>query len=157
MKHFYKLVEGNPNLQVMNELIPTQFDITALNGLEEFVVRKGEVDEPFGDGKPLVGHDLKQMAIGVMQLVGGVALASVVVLRVAPKTNVPLTSKSEPYRDYVVVMHAEPGATLMAGGEAVNLRSGHVWWADLQAAESQLVNNSADEVIIMLVHVKVDP
>jgi len=153
MKHFYKLVEGNPNLPVMNALIPAKFDATQLAGLEELVIRKGEVDEPLNG----LGRELKQMAIGVMQLIGGVALASVVVLRTAPKTDIPLTSKSEPYRDYVVVMLAEQGATLMAGGEAVNLRSGHVWWADLQAAESQLVNNSADEVIIMLVHVKVDP
>lgn len=157
MKHFYKLLEGSPNLQVMNVLVGTQFDVTQLEGLEEFVVRKGEVDEAFGDDKPLIGRDLKQMAIGAMQLAGGVALASVVVLRVASKTTVPLTSKSEPYRDYVVVLHSEQGATLMAGGEAVNLRSGHVWWADLPAADAQLVNNSADEVIIMLVHVKVDP
>lgn len=59
------------------------------------------------------------------------------------------------YRRYHVVLQSQPGVVFRAGDEQVHMATGDVWWFD-NRAEHEVINNSADDRIHMIVDIHKD-
>lgn len=58
------------------------------------------------------------------------------------------------YERFHVVLQAEPGSMFRAGDETVMMRPGEVWWFD-NAQEHEVINNSGDDRIHLIVDIRV--
>jgi hypothetical protein len=158
MRYFYRLVEGLPTIGVMNALLQNQSKLTdtSITGVQELVVRDINTASAAADRDGAKEFPaLKKLALAIMQMIDGTALGRTLVLRAAPKTNVPLGNASLHYSGYAMVLHADPRTLLMAGDETVMIKTGDIWWADMKQ-DAHLINNSDDDAIILLADVMVD-
>lgn len=111
-------------------------------------------------------HALPQARIillDVMRRLEAYALDRVVITRLAPgKTILPHTDNEGSYvndpdrQRHHVVVQGLPGSLYRTGNETVCMRTGEVWWFDART-EHEVVNNSADDRIHMLVDLRVMP
>jgi len=159
MRYFYRLVEGLPTIGVMNALLQNQAKLTdtAVIGVQELIVRdirSGPALATDRDGAKEFPA-LKKLALAIMQMIDGTALGQTILLRAAPKTNMPLGNSSINYSSYVMALHSDPRTLLMAGDETVMIKTGDIWWADMKQ-DAHLINNSDDDAIILLADVMVD-
>ena len=92
----------------------------------------------------------------LMRRVSGIRLGRVMITRLAPgKRILPHVDGGEHARYYDrhhVVLQCAPGAVFVAGNETVQMRVGEVWWFD-NASTHEVVNNSADDRITMIVDI----
>ena len=156
MRYFYRLVEGLPTIAVMNALLQNQTKLTdtSITGVQELVVRDSSLVAADRDGAKEFPA-LKKLALAIMQMIDGTALGRTLLLRAAPKTNVPLGNASLHYAGYAMVLHADPRTLLMAGDETVMIKTGDIWWADMKQ-DAHLINNSDDDAVVLLADVMVD-
>jgi hypothetical protein len=165
MRYFYRLAEGPPPVEVMTALLHNQEKLTdtSMVGVQELVVRDIDPGSVFATDRAGAREFmiLKLLALAIKQKISGAlppavsVLGRVLLLRAAPKTNVPLGNVSLHYTGYVLALHAEPRTLLMAGDETVMVKSGDTWAVDMKQ-DAHLINNSDDDVVILLADVMVD-
>ena len=63
-------------------------------------------------------------------------------------------SPVEYYERYHIVLSGHPGSIFRAGDEQVTMLTGEVWWFD-NTKEHEVINNSADDRIHLIVDIKV--
>lgn len=129
-----------------------------------------KVGTVIGDGAPvwhpaadvLMGH-VKPILLDLMRRVEAYELGRVLITRLAPgKRILPHADKDGAYvqdKDrarYHIVLQGLPGSLYTTGTETVCMRTGEVWW--FNALENhEVVNNSADDRIHLLVDVRTMP
>lgn len=99
----------------------------------------------------------RQILFDLMRLVEGERLGRVLITRLPPGKRI------HPHRDggshaayydrYHVALQVLPGAIFSAGPETIQMQPGDVWWFD-NSQEHEVVNNSADDRIVMIVDIR---
>lgn len=93
----------------------------------------------------------------LMRLVEGERLGRVLITRLGPgkviTPHVDGGSHAAYYDRYHVALASLPGVVFRAGEEAVQMATGEVWWFD-NSKEHEVVNNSGDDRITMIVDIK---
>lgn len=93
----------------------------------------------------------------LMRRVEGVRLGRVIITKLPPgKTITPHVDGGAPatfYSRYQIALQSLPGALFHIGDETVNFSSGDVWMID-NGTEHSVVNNSADDRIVMIVDIR---
>lgn len=175
MRYFYRLADNVMVLPLMEQVARnhdlwdadktrTTFEGTPHAQVNDIMLRFGKAD-----GNDLEAVDLpamaklrgaKTLALTVMNLVGGSRLGRVVVTKlesgkkILPHADVK-GDYSSYYTRYHVVLLGLPGSMFYCGDEAVNMKTGELWWFSAKD-EHSLANNSADDRVHMLVDVRVD-
>lgn len=93
----------------------------------------------------------------LMRLVQGVRLGRVLITRLAPgKRITPHTdggSHAEYYERYHCVLQNSPGSTFRAGDENLCMKPGELYWFN-NAIEHEVINNSADDRIVLIIDIR---
>jgi Aspartyl/Asparaginyl beta-hydroxylase len=104
--------------------------------------------------------DLPQARALIYQLmarVEGEQLGRCVITRLKPGARIlPHEDQGAPatwYERFHILIHSLPGAVFRAGQETVQMKTGEVWWFD-NTAEHEVVNNSADDRLTMIVDIR---
>ncbi len=99
----------------------------------------------------------RPLIFALMNRVEGERLGRVIITRLPPGGKItPHIDEGTPatyYDRYHIVLHSMPGVMFRAGDEAVNMLSGQVWWFN-NNAEHEVVNNSDDDRITMIVDIR---
>lgn len=105
-------------------------------------------------------HELphfRAVLLDLMRRVDGIRLGRVVVTRLASGHTIPphidQGAPATYYKRYHLALQSLPGALNLSGGETINYRMGDFWWFD-NAAEHSVVNNSADDRIVVVMDVR---
>lgn len=100
---------------------------------------------------------LRPMIFGLMNRVNAYELGRLVITRLKPGGRIlPHAdtmgdyANSEDGARYHIVLQGLPGSLFRAGDETVNMLTGEVWWFN-HLAEHEVVNNSADDRIHLLI------
>lgn len=93
-----------------------------------------------------------------MRRVEGLRLGRVLVTRLAPGRTIAVHADirgtyAARYARYHAVLQGLPGSLFRAGPETVCMQTGEVWWFD-GAAEHEVVNNSADDRIHLVIDIE---
>lgn len=100
---------------------------------------------------------VKDLVLNLMRRVGGTQLGRVIITRLPPGKTIPehvdQGAPAEFYTRYQIALQSLPGAMVYSGGESVNFATGEAWWLDNRAPHS-VVNNSADDRIVIVVDVR---
>jgi hypothetical protein len=106
---------------------------------------------------------VKGLLLGVMGKLGAYELNRVVITRLAPGRRIlPHADNkgayvSDPDRQrYHLVLQGLPGSLYRTESETVNMRTGELWWFNA-LLEHEVVNNSVDDRIHMLMDVRLFP
>lgn len=175
MQGFYRLAEGVIVLPLMNSIMTqpelwdkdkarTTFEGTAHAQVHDILLRFGKMD-----GDDLIAADrpemqriagAKMMALNIMNLVSGSQLGRVIITKLEPgKKILPHADVKGAYAAfysrYCVVLQGLPGSLYRVADETVNMRTGEVWWADV-SKEHEVMNNSSDDRIHMLIDLRLD-
>lgn len=101
--------------------------------------------------------EAQAICLDLMRQVRGERLGRVLITRLLPgKSIAPHVdggSSATYYDRYHVVLQGLPGSLFRCGDEQVCMRSGEVWWFN-NAVEHEIVNNSADDRIHMIVDIR---
>lgn len=176
MRYFQKMLENVIVMPLMNDIARqpvlwnankarTTFEGTPHAQVDDILLRFGKPD-----GDDLEAPDLpsikllpraKDMALTVMQIVGGTRLGRVVITKMEPgKKILPHADVkglySKYYTRYHIALLGLPGSLFTCGDETVNMRTGELWWFDASEVHS-VSNNSADDRVHLLVDVRIDP
>ncbi len=99
----------------------------------------------------------RSLIFGVMSLVEGERLGRVLITRLAPGSKIDAHvdggSHAAYYERFHVVLNSAPGCSFRAGDETVHMQTGELWWFD-NSKEHEVVNNSADDRIHMIIDVR---
>lgn len=100
---------------------------------------------------------LRPLILDLMRRVEGVRLGRVIISRLAPGASIPEhVDQGAPatyYTRYHLALQSGPGALTRSGGETINYAPGEFWWFDNRAPHS-VINNSADDRIVIIVDVR---
>ena len=100
---------------------------------------------------------LRPMILDLMRRVEGTQLGRVIITRLPPgKEITPHVDQGAPatfFTRFQIALQSFPGALFHAGNETVNFRCGEVWQFNNQA-EHSVVNNSADDRIVIIVDIR---
>lgn len=100
---------------------------------------------------------VKRLALDLMHRVGGVQLGRVIITRLPPGKTIPehvdQGAPAEYFTRYHIVLQSLPGCMAYSGGEVIQAAAGEVWWFDNRAPHS-IVNNSADDRIVIVVDIR---
>ena len=183
MRHFLKLGQFDPSpllhqLQVNPSLwnantIRTRHPGTAHAEVSDILMRFNDVSEYERTGDPKTITDdrtcheypawqhlpaARAPIFNLMRHVEGVQLGRVIITKLAPgKRITPHVDGGAPatwYQRYQLAIQSIPGAIFRIGEESVNFSSGDVWWIDNET-EHEVMNNSADDRIVMIVDIRV--
>lgn len=101
---------------------------------------------------------LQDLVLNVMRAVRGVRLGRVIISRLRPGASIaPHVDEGAPatyYTRYHVALQSLPGALNHAGDETVTYAPGDLFWFD-NKAEHSVVNNSADDRIVIVIDARV--
>ena len=99
----------------------------------------------------------RPLIFGLMSLVEGERLGRVII------TKLPPGGKIAPHEDggshaayfdrFHIVLNSAPGCLFRAGDETVQMSTGDLWWFD-NSKEHEVINNSADDRVHMIVDVR---
>lgn len=179
MRYFYRLAHSIRVLHMM-AAIARQSELWNSDDMRKTFENSPhvEVDDillRFGINGPQIGDDLeavdqpsmmkvpgvKEEALNVMRLVGGTRLGRVLITRLEPGKKIAAHKDTQGayakyYTRYHLVLQGMPGSLFRCGDETVNMLTGELWWFDL-SAEHEIINNSQDDRVHLLVDVRVDP
>lgn len=181
MKNFFQLASCIDTLQLRHQL-RLRDDLWNANGLRT-AYELGDVKSPHreaddiwlhfqpekGEGFDIDEHECipfpawhalpaaRAMIFALMRQVEGTRLGRVVITRLKPGAQIyPHADGGSPatyYERHQIALQALPGVTFTCGGEAIEQRTGDAWWFD-NTKEHRVVNNSADDRIVMIVDVR---
>lgn len=179
MRHFQKIFEGldvvpllaalarKPELWNANPL-RTQFPGSPHAAVDDIWLFFNEVP----DDPEVVMNDIavrpypawnelpqaRSIVFDLMRRVEGMQLGRVLITRLPPGKCIPehadQGAPAEYYERYQVALQCLPGCVFRAGDEIVNFQMGECWQFD-NTAPHEVVNNSADDRIAMIVDVRV--
>lgn len=100
----------------------------------------------------------RELVLALMTRVGGVRLGRVMINKIRPGGRIFPHADSPEHANYWnnrlhVVLQSLPGNDFRCEDEHVHMRSGEVWWFD-HRLEHEVVNNSADDRIHLLVDIR---
>jgi hypothetical protein len=183
MKYFQKIAEGLDVLPILHaahrqpelwnaNTIRTKHPGTAHAEVSDILLRFNDVAEYQRTGDPSTITDDKEaipfpawdalpqvrpIIFDLMRRVEAVRLGRVIITKLLPGREItPHVDGGAPanYFDrYQIALQSLPGAIFKSGDEAVNFRSGDCWWID-NTAEHSVVNNSADDRVVMIVDLR---
>lgn len=183
MKHFLKIGQVDPtpllhqvtvNPELWNgNTIRTRHPGSAHEEADDIILRFNDVSEfeRTGDFRSITDDrtchewaawnvltEARPIIFPMMARVQGVQLGRVMVTRLRPgkriKPHVDGGSPAEFYERYQIALQSMPGCTFRIGDENVQFASGDVWWID-NRTEHEVINNSADDRIVMIVDIRV--
>lgn len=100
---------------------------------------------------------VRDLVLNLMRRVNGTQLGRVVITRLKPGARIaPHADEGAPadfYQRYHIALQSLPGALVYSGGEVIQYASGEAWWFD-NRAEHSVVNNSADDRIVIIVDIR---
>ena len=101
--------------------------------------------------------EARPLVMGLMARVGGERLGRVMVNKIAPGGVIfphkDTPSHTDYYSRFHIVLQSQPGVLFRAGNENVYMGTGQVWWFD-NSEEHEVINNSADDRIHMIVDIR---
>ena len=101
---------------------------------------------------------IQKLVLDLMYRIGGIQLGRVMVTRLKPGARItPHIDQGAPaeyFSRYQIALQSLPGANFRVDEETVNFRSGDAWWFD-NRQEHEVVNNSADDRIVVIVDIRV--
>lgn len=99
----------------------------------------------------------RSIIFNLMRAVEGERLGRVLITRLAPGKRIlphaDMGAPAEYYDRYHVGLQVLPGVKFRAGNEIAPMQTGDVWWFD-NRQEHEVVNNSADDRITMIVDIR---
>jgi hypothetical protein len=101
--------------------------------------------------------EARPLVMNLMAYVGGERLGRVMINKIAPggviypHSDTP--AHAEYYSRFHIVLQSQPGVVFRAGDEQVYMGTGEVWWFD-NSQEHEVINNSADDRIHMIVDIR---
>lgn len=100
---------------------------------------------------------VKDMVLNLMRAVGGVQLGRAIISRLAPGASItPHVDEGAPatfYQRHQIMLQCLPGVVFRTGDEKVQMKTGDAWWFD-NRVEHEVVNNSADDRIALIVDIR---
>lgn len=183
MRYFQQLAAGVNVTPLMNALqrqpelwdanpIRTQHPGTAHAQVSDILLRFNDLDEYLRTGDPTTITDDKEaiaypawdklpqirpIIFDLMRTVEATRLGRVIITRLPPGREItPHEDQGAPatyFERYQVALQSLPGANFHIGDETANFRSGDVWWINNKITHS-VVNNSADDRIVMIVDLR---
>lgn len=100
---------------------------------------------------------VRPLVFDIMRRVEAVRLGRVLITRLAPGCSIPPhVDEGAPatyYTRYQLALQCLPGCNFTIGDEAVNFRMGE-WWQIDNRTKHSVVNNSADDRIVLIVDVR---
>lgn len=146
------------------ESIMLRFPIKRVLELEEEVraVERGE--HPTIDQQENIDYppykllpEARQIVMALMARVGGERLGRVMINKIAPGgvifPHVDTKNHTDYYSRFHVVLQSQPGVVFRAGDESIYMATGESWWFD-NSQEHEVINNSADDRIHMIIDVR---
>jgi len=101
--------------------------------------------------------EARQLVMNLMAYVGGERLGRVMINKIAPGGVIYPHADTPAHADYYsrfhIVLQSQPGVVFRAGDEQVYMATGEVWWFD-NKQEHEVINNSADDRIHMIVDIR---
>lgn len=101
--------------------------------------------------------EARPIVMNLMHYVGGERLGRVMINKIAPGGKIfphaDTPSHAEYYSRFHVVLQSQPGVIFRAGDEQVYMGTGEIWWFD-NKQEHEVINNSADDRIHMIVDIR---
>lgn len=101
--------------------------------------------------------EARPLIMNLMHYVGGERLGRVMVNKIAPGgvifPHVDTESHTDYYSRFHIVLQSQPGVIFRAGGEQIYMGVGEAWWFD-NSQEHEVINNSADDRIHMIVDIR---
>lgn len=101
--------------------------------------------------------EARPIVMNLMGYVGGERLGRVMINKIAPGgviyPHVDTKSHTDYYSRFHVVLQSQPGVIFRAGDEQIYMGVGEVWWFD-NAQEHEVINNSADDRIHMIIDIR---
>jgi len=186
MRNFYRLAQGVDIVPLMNAVarqpglwnqhrFRTTFPNTPHVDVDDIWIRFSDPSKcdtttnVIGDDFP-IWHDAaaklpqaKTIILDLMRRVEAYELGRVLITRVRPGGRIlPHVDKDGSYVNtedrarYHVVLAGEPGSLYRTGNETVCMRTGEVWWFN-PMEEHEIVNNSKDDRVHLLVDVRICP
>lgn len=177
MENFFKIADGVDVMPLLMALrrtpylwgadrVRAEFDNSPHRHVDDILLRFSDTSAPdIGDqlvcentpAMAVLPH-ARQIALWLMARVEGDILGRVMITRLAPGKEIyPHADTRGRYansmRRYHIPLQSEPGVVFLAGDEQVSMRPGEVW--DFNAhAEHQVINNSAQERINLIVDIR---
>lgn len=101
--------------------------------------------------------EARPLVFGLMAMVQGERLGRVVINKLKPGGVIYPHRDSQPHAEYWdrhhIVLQSQPGVVFRSGNEQVYMATGDVWWFD-NSEEHEVINNSADDRIHMVVDIR---
>lgn len=179
MKNFYRLAEGmdivplmsalkaNPGLWNENTL-RTEHPGTAHSDVSDIWLRFNAIGDDVQDvvddresiNYPAMYHlpEAQQFIFWLMARVKGERVGRCMITELTPgrriMPHVDGGAPAEYYERYHVVLSGQKGCVFRSGDEQVTMLTGEVWWFDNEK-EHEVINNSADDRIHLIIDIKV--
>jgi hypothetical protein len=101
--------------------------------------------------------EARPLVMNLMAYVGGERLGRIMINKIAPGGVIYPHADTPAHADYYsrfhIVLQSQPGVVFRAGDEQVHMATGEVWWFD-NKQEHEVINNSADDRIHMIVDIR---
>jgi len=123
------------------------------------VMQKQDVLEPIAEGVSGVRLPhvelprLKAPILEAMVVNDAIALAAAVVVRLASKVTYPIGDTERDGWSFTIILQAGEDVMLLAGDEAVALRTGEAWWVDARR-DAHIINKSDDDVFLLFIDMR---
>lgn len=183
MKYFQQLAAGVNVTPLMNAVqrqpelwdahpIRTSHPGTAHAQVSDILLRFNDLDEYLRTGDPSTITDdreaipypaweklpqVRPVIFDLMRTVEATRLGRVIITKLPPGHEItPHVDGGAPatyFERYMVALQCLPGALFHIGDETVNYRTGDVWWLN-NSVEHSVVNNSADDRIVLIVDLR---
>lgn len=102
-------------------------------------------------------HEARPLIMGLMALVQGERLGRCMINKINPGGQIfphcDTPMHAEYYSRYHIVLHSAPGSDFRCDNEHQHMATGEVWWFN-NKLEHQVINNSGDERIHLIVDVR---
>ncbi len=173
MRFFHKIGEGLDVFPVVHALqrqpelwnehpIRTTHPGTAHAQVDDILVFFNDCSTPetVADDRDVIPYpawerlpQLRPIVFNLMRAVEGVRLGRVIISRLAPGHEITPHAPADWFERYQIALQSLPGVIFRAGDEQVQMKTGDCWWFD-NKQEHQVVNNSADDRISLIVDVR---
>lgn len=101
--------------------------------------------------------EARPLVMNLMHYVGGERLGRVMINKIAPGGVIyphrDTPAHAEYYSRFHIVLQSQPGVVFRAGTEQVYMAQGEIWYFD-NSEEHEVLNNSADDRIHMIVDIR---
>jgi len=178
MKNFYRLAQNmdvNPlmlalkvNAELWNEnKLRTEHEGTPHSEVNDIWLRFNDL---IGNGENVIDDresinysaiyklpETRNLILWLMTRVSGVRLGRCLITELKPgkkiSPHVDMGAPADYYERYHVVIAGHKGSIFRAGDEQVTMLTGDIWWFD-NKQEHEVINNSADDRIHMIVDIR---